>query len=295
VVIATAVANVLHVVLSYALMFGRLGAPALGVEGSAYAMAASRWSMFLVLLWAGWPELKSTLRPWRDRAWEWAPMRRMLGLGAPLAAQYFFEAFAFGLVTIWAGWLGMTTLAGHEIALNLASVTFMVPLGVSGAGAALVGNAVGRGDQDGVRREAAAVLVLGVGFMGASALAFVLAPAFFAGLYTNDATTLAVALSLLPIAGAFQLFDGLQVVCGAILRGTGETRTPMLMHFLGFWGAGVPTSWWLGLHAGWGARGLWWGLVAGLVFAGALQFSRVIVRLKGPIARLNIDHAPLGH
>jgi MATE family multidrug resistance protein len=213
----------------------------------------------------------------------------MAWLGAPVGAQWFFEGFSFGLVTIWAGWLGTATLAGHEVALNMASLTFMVPLGTAGAASALVGNAIGAGDLGRARRVATAAFAIGVGFMALSALAFLLLPVPLARVYTADTATLAIAVTLIPIAGAFQLFDGMQAVAGGVLRGTGDTRVPMLMHFLGFWGMGVPVSWWLGLHTPLGARGLWWGLVAGLVGAAFLQLVRVRRRLSGPVARVAID------
>lgn len=285
VVVATIAANVLNALLDYALIFGHWGAPALGVTGSAHATWVSRWAMAAMVWWAGWPMLREAVRPWHPAAAMRAALWRLTTLGVPIGVQWFFEGFAFGMVTIWAGWLGTVVLAGHEIALNLAALTFMMPLGVAGAAAALVGQAVGRGDHEGARREASAALVLGVGVMGVSAVAFVAIPGALAAAYTTDAATRAIAVALLPIAGAFQLFDGLQAVSGGILRGSGDTRWPAAMHFAGFWGIGVPVSWWLGLHTPLGARGLWWGLVAGLGGAGLLQLLRIRHRLRRPIAR----------
>ncbi|MFN8878565.1 MAG: MATE family efflux transporter [Gemmatimonadota bacterium] len=285
VVVATIVANLANAGLNWVLIYGKLGMPALGVVGSAHSTWISRWLMAAMVWGAGWPLLRPTVRPWRRAALGAAALGRMLRLGLPIGVQWFFEGFAFGLVTVWAGWLGTITLAGHEVALNLASLTFMVPLGVSGAASALEGHAIGRGDMPGARREAAAAFVIGVGVMAVSAVLFLAFPVAFARLYTPDAPTLAVAVALIPIAGAFQLFDGTQAVCGGILRGSGDTRVPAVMHFLGFWGVGVPVSWWLGLHTPLGARGLWYGLVGGLAAAAVLQFLRVRTRLGREITR----------
>ena len=125
------------------------------------------------------------------------------------------------------GWLGTEQLAGHQVALNLASLTFMVPLGVGAAAAVLVGNSIGRHDPDAARRHAGAALVCGTAFMVLSAITFIAIPARLASLYTTQASVLVLAAQLIPVAGVFQIFDGLQVVSGGILRGAGDTRVPM--------------------------------------------------------------------
>lgn len=288
VVVATVVANIANVGLNWVFIYGNLGMPPMGVVGSAHSTWISRWLMAAMVWAAGWSVLRDAVRPWQRAALGAASLGRMLRLGLPIGVQWFFEAFAFGLVTVWAGWLGTTTLAGHEVALNLASLTFMVPLGVSGAASALVGHAIGRGDMPGARRDAAAAFGIGVGVMAISAVLFLALPMGLARLYTPDPATHTVAVALIPIAGAFQLFDGTQAVCGGILRGSGDTKVPALMHFLGFWGVGVPMSWWLGLHTSLGARGLWFGLVGGLVAAAGLQFLRVRQRLGRDIARTTV-------
>src|SRR5690606_7671868 len=115
-----------------------------GVVGAGWATAISQWAMAAMLLGMAWPLLRETMVPWRAEVFEWTPLRRMLGIGVPIGTQWFFEAFAFGLTTIFMGWMGTASLAGHEIALNMAALTFMVPLGFSGAAAAVVGRAIGR-------------------------------------------------------------------------------------------------------------------------------------------------------
>jgi len=165
----------------------------------------------------------------------------------------------------------------------------MVPLGVGDAASILVGHAVGRGDAEGARGSARAALVCGAGFMACTALVFLGLPRALAGLYTGDPGVVAVAAALIPLAGVFQVFDGLQVVAGGILRGLGETRVAMLVNFLGYWVLGLPVSYLLGFGAGWGAVGLWWGLVVGLGVVATVLLSRVRVALRRRRARVDID------
>jgi MATE family multidrug resistance protein len=178
------------------------------------------------------------------------------------------------------------------VALNLASLTFMVPLGVSTAAAVLVGHAVGRGDAAEARRAAGAALLCGVGFMVASAAVMLTLPGPLARLYTTDAAVAALAASLIPIAGVFQVFDGIQVVSIGILRGVADTRTPMLVNVLGFWLVGLPVSAALGFATAAGPRGLWWGLTAGLVLVALVLLWRARRRLAGDVRRVVIDHDP---
>lgn len=282
-------ANVINVALNYALIFGQFGFPALGALGAAWATAVSRWLLLASLWLAAWPLLRTYLRPFRREALAAAPLWRMVAIGAPIGLQYELEYGVFAVVGVMMGWLGTIELAGHQVALSLASFTFMVPLGVSAAAAVLVGHAVGRGDPPEARRAAAAALVCGVGFMTASAIVMLGAPGALARLYTNDLAVAALAASLIPIAGVFQVFDGIQVVSIGILRGTGDTRTPMLVNVLGFWLVGLPVSATLGFRTAWGPRGLWWGLTVGLILVALVLLWRVRRRLTGRVARIAID------
>lgn len=290
IIIAALVANVVNVGANWLLIFGNGGLPALGVEGAGYATAISTWVMASVLCWLSWPLLRDTVRPWRPESIAWAPMSRMLRIGVPIGIQWFFESFAFGLTALFMGWMGTASLAGHEIALNMAALTFMVPLGVSGAAAAVVGRAIGRGDLSTARRDAMSAIVCGVGFMCVSAVVFIAAPAWLTSLYTDEAATVAVAVALIPLAGWFQVFDGLQAVTSGVLRGTGDTRIPAVLHLVAFWGIGIPLGYYLGFHTALKERGLWIGLVAGLAAAALLQSARVVRRLQSDIARVYIDH-----
>ena len=288
VVVAIILANLANVALNWVFIFGHLGAPRLGVVGAAVATSIGRWLMQVFLLLGSWRDLAPSLA-WRRDALAARPLLRMIALGAPIGAQMELEYGVFAVSGLMMGWIGTTALAGHQVALNLASLTFMVPLGVSAAAAVLVGNAIGRGDTPEARRAASAAVIIGVSFMVVSATVFLLAPGFFARLYTTDEAVAAVAAMLIPIAGVFQVFDGIQVVSIGILRGAADTRTPMLVNVLGFWLIGLPVGWWLGIHRGQGPSGLWWGLTTGLVVVSLFLIARVRYRLAGEVSRVIVD------
>ena len=173
---------------------------------------------------------------------------------------------------------------------GLAALTYMVPLGVNAAAAVLVGHAIGRGDFDGARREASAALACGVGFMALSALVLLSFPHTLAGIFSSDAGVVAIAAVLIPIAGVFQIFDGVQGVSSGILRGAGDTRVPMLINLLGYVVIGLPLGTWLCLGAGYGAQGMWWALVVALAAAAGALGWRVHTHLGGDLARIAVDH-----
>ncbi|MGE0353114.1 MAG: MATE family efflux transporter [Gemmatimonadales bacterium] len=281
--------NLANAALNWVLIFGHLGFPAMGVNGSAWATTASRLLMAGLLLWLGWPYLRRYLRPMHPRSLAPGPLWRMVAVGAPIGGQFFLEFGAFGMIALLMGLLGTVQVAGHQIAINLASLTFMVPVGISAAAAVLVGNAVGRGDGPGARRATWAAILSGGGFMVTTAALFLGFPSFLAGLYTPDARVLSIAIGLIPIAGVFQVFDGLQAVGGGVLRGLGDTRAPMVINVLGFWMVGMPVSVYLGFEAGLGPRGLWWGFVAGLGTVAMFLMLRIRQRLLRGIARLQVE------
>jgi len=286
---AAVVGNVVNVVANLVLVFGMFGVPALGVVGSAISTTIARWVMFGAILLFARQRLTRLVRPWFPGALTWAPLRGLAALGAPIGLQFFAEVNAFGLVTIMMGWVGTDALAGHEIALNLASLTFMVPMGVAAAGTVMVGRAIGRGDPAAARRDAVAALVVGIGFMALTAVALLVVPGLFARAYTTDGGVITVAMTLIPIAGIFQVFDGMQVCATGVLRGAGDTRVPMAIHMASFWLVGIPLGSWLCFGLDWGPAALWWGLTAGLAAAGLLQLARVHSRLGGPLERLRLS------
>ena len=290
-VIAILVANLANVFLNWVLIFGNLGLPALGAEGAGIATSVTRWLMTLGLLAAAWPLLRPLLLPLRPEIWQRGPLMRIIRIGVPIGVHHELEFGAFGVTALLMGTLGTMQMAAHQIALNIASLTFMVPLGVGAAGAVLVGRAVGRGDPGDARRAAVVSLAVGIAFMGTSAVVMLLFPAAIAGLYTDLTPVLQLAAALIPIAGAFQVFDGIQVVSAGTLRGLGDTRVPMLIGLVGFWLIGLPVSVALAFRAGLGPLGLWWGLVAGLGAVALLLLARVRVRFRRNLVRLVIDDA----
>lgn len=286
IVVAIVAANLFNAALNWVLIFGNLGAPALGPVGSAWATLAARCAMFLVVLALGWRELRPHLLPVRRRVRSLAGLGHLFAIGLPIGATMLLEYGAFAAIALLMGLLGTIPMAGHQIALNLASLTFMVPLGVSGAGAVLVGHRIGRGDPGAARRAAGAALLCGVAFMSIAAILFLTVPGPLAAVYTDQPAVLALATSLIPIAGVFQVFDGLQVVGAGVLRGIGDTRAPLLVNVLGFWLIGVPVSVALGFGTGAGPRGLWWGFVAGLASVAVFLLLRIRHRFAGELARL---------
>lgn len=292
-VIVLALANLLNAVLDWVLVFGRFGFPALGVAGSAIASTIVRVLIPAAIVAIAWPTLRSSLRPWRRETWTLVPLLRTMRLGVPLGLQSTIEYLAFAIVAIMMGWLGTTEIGAHQIAINLAALTFMVPLGVAAAGAVLVGQAIGAGDESGARRAAAAALLLGVGFMGITAIIFLSVPAQLARAYSNVEPVVALSATLIPIAGLFQVFDGTQAVAAGVLRGAGDTHVPMVINLLGYGLVGIPVSSLLAFRAGLGARGLWWGFVAGLAAVAVFLMARVIVRFGRRLHRLVIEHEPV--
>ncbi|MCU0621519.1 MAG: MATE family efflux transporter [Gemmatimonadales bacterium] len=286
ILLAIVAANLLNVVLNWVFIFGNLGAPRMGVAGAAVATTIGRWVLPALLLALAWPALRDALRPLRREALAPAPLLRMLRLGAPIGIQSMLEYTAFGMVGLLMGRIGTTAVAAHQVAINLASLTFMVPLGVGQAAAVLVGHAVGARDPVAARGAARAAVAYGVGFMGLTAIAFLVAPRFLAQLYTTDAATVALAATLLPVAGVFQLVDGLQAVTAGVLRGAGDTRVPMLINLGGFWLFGIPLCLLLGFRAGLGAVGLWWGLAGALGAVAVVLAWRTWRLLHRPIERV---------
>jgi MATE family multidrug resistance protein len=289
IVAAILVANLANAGLNWLLIFGAGPIPPLGLLGSAWATSASRWLLLASLVALAWRDLVPHLRHRHPEVWDAAPLGRMLRLGIPIGCQYVLEFGAFALVALMMGWLGTRQMAGHQVAINLASLTFMVPLGVGDAASVLVGHAVGRADPDEARSSARAALLCGAGFMACTALVFLTLPHGLARLYTADPAVVAVAASLIPLAGVFQVFDGLQVVAGGILRGLGETKVAMLVNLLGYWVLGLPVSYLLGFVAGWGPVGLWWGLVLGLGVVATVLLTRVRMALRRRQVRVVID------
>lgn len=279
-VAAIVIANGLNVLFNLGFVWGRFGLPEWGAVGSAVASSLSRLALLVALVFFARPVLGPLLSKGRrqGRALLRRPDGWMLRKGAQIGLQVSLEVWIFTAVSLGAAAFGNPSLGGHAIALNLASLSYMVPLSLGQAAAALVGHAVGRNAAAEAADLARRTLRLGAAVMGVSALLFVTAPSALAGLYSRDPSVLAVASALLPVAGLFQVFDGTQTVACGLLRGAGITRSPLAANALGYWIVGFPLGWWLAFRTGLGVRGLWWGLTAGLA-ASALLLLLVVRRV----------------
>jgi multidrug resistance protein, MATE family len=270
VMIALFTANALNAAANWVLIFGNLGAPAMGVRGAAWATVISRVGMAAFLL------AVIVYRERRDRPGlfetpmriEAARMRRLVALGFPAATQITVEVGVFAAATALAGKLAPVSLAAHQIAINIAAFAFMVPLGISSAAAVRVGHAVGALNPAGAARAGWTALLFGTTFMASTAVLFFTVPQVFIGAFTRDAAVLEVGVALLFVAAIFQLFDGVQAVATGALRGLGDTRTPMWWNIAGHWAVGLPLGYTLCFILGFGVIGLWWGLSTGLVICG---------------------------
>jgi MATE family multidrug resistance protein len=264
--------NVLNAVANWVWMYGNLGAPAMGAQGCAWATTLSRWVMLLCLALLALPVLRPYWVSWRE-SFGLAGILQLLGLGLPLGLQLGLEVWSFNAALVMMGWMGENQVAAHTVAINLASISFMVPLGLGAAAATVVGNRFGAGEAWwGAARSA---LILGVGFMCVSSLTFFLFPGPLARLYTDDPRVLELAVTLIPLAATFQLFDGAQVVSFGVLRGLGDVRLPVVLNALAFWGVGLPVGYHLSFARQMGAPGVWWGLAAGLSTVACLLLIRI--------------------
>jgi len=266
-------ANIVNAVGDWALIYGHLGFRAMGITGSGWSTCFARvymaGVMAITLLWVE-SNRDSSLSKWAgavriDLHRVWA----LLKLGTPAAMQILLEIGAFGAATALVAKLGPVPLSGHEIALNCAALTFMVPLGISSAAAVRVGQQLGRKDPVGARQAGWSAITLGASFMTCSGLVFVSFPTLIARLFSPDPMVIRTGAKLLLVAAAFQLFDGLQTVATGALRGAGDTKTPMLANFIAYWLIGIPAGYVLCFRLGWGALGVWIGLCGGLMIIGS--------------------------
>jgi MATE family multidrug resistance protein len=278
-------ANLLNVAGNELLIFGRAGLPELGLVGAGIATGITRTALFVGLaLWTWRARLhEAAWQPWSRAAVDPRGLLEVLRYGVPIGLQYLFEVWAFQLATLIAGDLGKNELAAHSIVLNVASLTFMLPLGISMSAAALVGSRLGAGQRRDAQRIAWLALGFGGGVMVVCALLLVALRGVIPHLYTDEIEVVLLAASIFPIAGAFQVFDGLQVVGGAILRGMGDTRPAAAFNLIAYYLLATPLAVWLIYGRGGGLVELWWSLVLGLAVVAASLVAWV--HLRGPARR----------
>ncbi len=262
--------------LGYVLTFGRFGLPEMGAGGLGAASAIMMWAQalaFAVTLWNAkrFADLKLFARFDAPKASE---IGQLLKTGLPIGVTVLMEGGLFIATALLIARLGAVPAAAHQIAINVASLCFMIPMGVAEATTVRVGHALGAGDAHGVRRAAHAGYAIVLGTQALSACALLLGHNAVVSLYTGDLAVATLAGTLLLYAAAFQFPDGIQVLSAGALRGLKDTRVPMWLAALSYWGLGMPLGAGLGLGLGWGPQGMWLGLILGLSAAAVLMATR---------------------
>lgn len=279
---ATIAANLINVILNYLLIFGKFGFPKLGLLGAGYATLIARIAMPL-LLYAGFMTVKS-IRHYFSlmRAARATPagMKIIFGVGLPIATQLILEVLAFSFSAVMMGWLGDVPLASHQVAMGLATFTFMIANGVAMATTIRVSFQLGTRDFENMERVCYSAVQLVLGYMGVCALGFFLLRRQLPHIFTFDARVIDQTESLLMIAALFQVFDGLQTVCLGILRGFADVKAPMLFSGFSYIAVGVTVSYLCAFTLNMGASGIWYGFVAGLVSAGTLLSLRIRKKIR---------------
>jgi MATE family multidrug resistance protein len=280
-----------NAILSWSLIFGHFGLPALGLVGGGLGSTLTWIAMcaaltVVVLTDRQFRRFHLFARFWRfDRERTLALVR----LGWPIGVTMALEMGVFALAAYFMGWIGAPAVAAHAIALQIAALTFMVPLGLGQAATVRVGLVLGRRDEPGIARAGWTSWIVGVGFMGAMALVMWSIPRPLVTLFLADvppnAAVIALAVSFLKVAAAFQLVDGAQVIGAGMLRGLHDTRWPLMFALFGYWGVGLGIGAWLAFGADWKGLGIWIGLASGLAAVAVLMLARWVLR-----DRLGLSH-----
>jgi MATE family multidrug resistance protein len=281
----------LNALISWSLMFGHFGLPALGLVGSGIGSTIT----WLILTGALIGVIASDRRFRRfhlfGKWWRFDRQRTlsMVRLGWPIGATMGLEIGVFALAAYFMGWLGAPAVAAHAVALQCAALTFMVPLGLGQAATVRVGLALGRGDRRGITRAGWTAWAMGVVFMGTMALVMWSIPRTLVTLFLDDvpanAVVIGLAVSFLRVAAAFQLVDGAQVIGAGMLRGLHDTRWPLIFAFVGYWVVGLGIGSWLAFGADWKGLGIWIGLASGLAVVAVLMLGRWLMRERIGLAR----------
>jgi len=259
----------LNIVLNWVMIYGKLGCPALGFEGAAWATLISRTAILGAMM--VWLPNAAGLGEWVPRRWlrkpDFSDIRRLLAIGVPASIQMLCEVTAFSVAGLLMGRFGPGAMAAHQIAITLAATAFMIPLGLSMALTVRIGEANGAGEVERLNPIVRSGWVLVAAYALLGATSFLVWGKWMAALFTSDAGVIDLTASLLAIVGIFQIFDGLQVGSSAMLRGLRDARVPALIGFISYWIVGLPLSAWLAFGMRMEARGVWWGLAAGLFVA----------------------------
>ena len=275
-------ANIINAFTNWILIFGKFGFPALGLAGAAWATFASRifMAVAIIIYVLNNKKFKDFDVRFHFRGLNFKVIKKILQLGVPSGFQHFFEVGAFSIAVIMIGWIGANELAAHQIALNLASITFMIVLGISQASSIRVGYAMGERDVKSIRRAGFTAITLGASIMSLSGLTFVLLNRFLPSLYIDDQNVIEIASRLLIIAALFQLSDGTQAVGIGVLRGLTDIKGPTIITFTAYWIISLPVAYLLAFVFKLGVEGIWIGLLIGLTVAAVFLTIRFNYKSK---------------
>ncbi len=278
----TLAANLINIFVNWVFIFGNLGAPALGLTGAGIATFSSRMFMAACLMAVVMtaPSLKRFDPSLRFKKIDIPLMKRLLGIGIPGAFQYFFEVSAFAASSVIVGWMGVKELAAHQIALNLASISFMCAMGISAAGTIRVSHALGRNDTPNVRAAGFSAAMLCAGFMALAGMVFILFRHSLPGFYVSDPEVIHITGLLLIIVAFFQISDGTQAVGIGILRGITDMKVPTLLTLAAYWAIGLPSGYALAFWWDLGIYGIWYGLLISLSASALLMMLRFHVKTR---------------
>lgn len=281
---AALVCNASNAALNWVLIYGKLGAPALGLTGAALASSLTSLSLPLSLyLWCRWRrQFTGYTRRWDAQSWSRKGLLQVLTLGLPIGLHTALEGWAFGLASVLAGWIGVTELASYQITLNVAGLLFMVPLGLSIGASTRVGNLLGAGNLPAARRAMLISLASAAGWAALSGTSILLAGDRIPALFTDEAELLRAVLVSLPAVAAFQLFDSTQAVGAGLLRAMGRPHAGALINAFGFFCIALPLAYWWGIRAEGGIVALWWSMCLGLtlVALGVCSWAMRLSRLE---------------
>ncbi|MDI1233926.1 MAG: MATE family efflux transporter [bacterium] len=267
----------LNVLLNWAMIFGHWGFPALGLVGSAWASVISRYAMAVLMLYLSWyhpyvKELKTRVIDHIRYDIE------ILKIGLPIGLTFFFEMGAFTFALVMCGWISEIHLAAHQIAIQLASLTYMFITGIAAGGNILVGNFYGAKDKIGVRKAGFAAILLSLAVEGVFAIIFLIFSGELPKIYTEDTAVIEMAQQLLFLAALFQLSDGIQAVAAGVLRGIKDTKITGIIAFVSYWIIMVPGAYLLCFKFNWGIEGIWFAFIFGLTFAAIWLLNRFFNR-----------------
>ncbi len=280
--IITLAANLINVFANWVLIFGKLGFPQLGLDGAGWATFISRFFMAVSLMVFVMRNKRFKIYDvtFHFRGINFPVIKRILRVGLPSGFQYFFEVGAFSFAVVMIGWIGANELAAHQIAISLASVSFMGALGISQAGGIMVGNAVGEQNVFLVRKYGFTAIILSMIWMSVAGIIFILFRNYLPFIYIRDEVVIHIASQLLVIAALFQLSDGIQAVGIGILRGLTDVKGPTIITFVAYWIISLPIGYLLGFHFNYGVLGVWIGLLIGLTCSAIMLTYRFNYKSK---------------